>query len=64
MTTSNDTERTPLVRGTSAEEREQQAHDAVYDRFTPARKRTIVALCAWGSLVPCTSVAASVSASY
>jgi hypothetical protein len=57
MTTANDsnsaTERTPLVRGLSVEEQEQQAHDLVYDRFTPKRKRTIVAMCAWGSVVPC-----------
>jgi hypothetical protein len=57
MTTANDsssaTERTPLVRGLSVEEQEQQAHDLIYDRFTPKRKRTIVAMCAWGSVVPC-----------
>jgi hypothetical protein len=57
MTAANDsssaTERTPLVRGLSVEEQEQQAHDLVYDRFTPKRKRTIVAMCAWGSVVPC-----------
>jgi hypothetical protein len=57
MTTANDsrsaTERTPLVRGLSVEEQEQQVHNLVYDRFTPKRKRTIVAMCAYGSVVPC-----------
>jgi hypothetical protein len=44
-------EETPLLRQSVVE---TQVHDALYDRFTPAKKRTIVALCAWAGLVPCT----------
>jgi hypothetical protein len=44
-------EETPLLPQSVVE---AQVHDALYDRFTPAKKRTIVALCAWAGLVPCT----------
>jgi hypothetical protein len=32
----------------------KDAHDAIYDRFSPAQKRTILALVSCAGLVPCT----------
>ena len=43
-------ERTPLLR----EENVDQKYDDVYDRFTPAQKRTIVALISMAGIAPCT----------
>jgi hypothetical protein len=41
-------EDTPLL-----SESAKDAHDAVYRRFTPAQKRTILLLVSWAGLVPC-----------
>ena len=43
-------ELTPLLR----EENVDQKYDDVYDRFTPAQKRTIVALISMAGIAPCT----------
>jgi hypothetical protein len=41
-------EDTPLL-----SESAKDAHDALYRRFTPAQKRTILLLVSWAGLVPC-----------
>ncbi|KAJ8519224.1 hypothetical protein ONZ45_g3795 [Pleurotus djamor] len=63
------TERTALLRGDDSEtcsgtssvsdicdQPLVKAHEAIYDRFSPARKRVIVALLAWSGLIPCTFI--------
>ena len=44
-------EQTPLLASEAAEEAE---HNRVYDRFSPRRKLTIVALVAWSCFILCT----------
>jgi hypothetical protein len=57
MTSTNDgpanTEHTPLLEAQQDREAEQVAHDALYDRFASAKKRTIVAICVVAGVVPC-----------
>lgn len=47
-------EATPLLNPTTTSE--EEVHDAIYSRFTPARKRAIVALLAAAGFVPCKSI--------
>lgn len=44
---SNMDERTPLLENDSGKA------DLLYDRFSPEKKRLIVAVVSWGGLVPC-----------
>jgi len=46
------TEQTPLLASEAAAEVD---HNRVYDRFSPRRKLTIVALVAWSSFILCTT---------
>lgn len=43
--TSRSTEQTPLLTHTQ--------NDDMYERFTPAQKRVVVALVSWSGLIPC-----------
>lgn len=45
------TEQTPLLASEAAE----SDHNLIYSRFSPRRKRTIVALIAWARFIPCTT---------
>lgn len=44
------TEETPLLASEAATEAD---HNLIYDRFSPRRKHTIVALIAWSGFIPC-----------
>lgn len=62
-------ERTPLIRAVPNEStsaaladdevlvatpfEEPLKHDAIYNRFSPTKKKIIVALIAWSGLIPC-----------
>ena len=46
------TEQTPLLASEAAAEAD---HNLIYDRYSPRRKGTIVALIAWACFIPCTS---------
>ena len=47
------TEQTPLL---ASEAVVEANHNVIYDRFSPRRKGTIVALIAWTCFIPCATL--------
>ena len=51
------TEQTPLLASEAAAEAD---HNLIYDRFSPRRKGSIIALIAWTCFIPCRALRLSI----